>query len=127
MESLPYELLHILYDYLPIKSKARLSMVYKYTYIHAPKYILLHVGEFIHSIRIIQSIKYSYCLVRPNSSYGDISNNAISIRILDGSRQKVSYELTFYGIYDIQFLPLWHTSFGEEIGDILDLKFVNIY
>ena len=84
MDLLPYELLIMIYERLPVRDAARLSFICADICIYAhPRDILLHASKFIHSMKIIRSATYTYCS-------DDLIIGLISIRIINGV--KVSYD-----------------------------------
>ena len=95
MEGLPYELLMIIYDYLPIKDKVRLFATCKHANTYAPRDILLHVGKFIYSILQIRKIKHTYrvrkkpdCELSVRTNVGN-NHSWTSYEIYDGTRMIV--------------------------------------
>ena len=58
MDSLPPELLAMIYDKLPLKDAARLSLVCVCTFQYSPAAMLSHVSKFIYVMKDIQTITY---------------------------------------------------------------------
>lgn len=55
---IPYEILQMIYDLLMVRDALKLSLVCKFTYLYAPKDLLMHARKFSQSAAMISNIKY---------------------------------------------------------------------